>query len=120
MQTRISVYKLYTKSKALYIQIHQAAVRLLIVVGLFTSQLLFESVQRFIVGERHESASVRRGQKNSLLRGVRRRRGRVVFFFFYIDTKSQTHLRTCTQGKRYTHAHKQLYTVAHNHSMALP
>lgn len=28
MQTRISVYKLYTKSKALYIQIHQAAVSL--------------------------------------------------------------------------------------------
>lgn len=30
MQTRISVYKLYTKSKALYIEIHRAAASLLI------------------------------------------------------------------------------------------
>lgn len=62
MQTRISVYKLYTKSKALYIQIHKAAVSLLIRVKHlnYNSSLCYqelsksESLQQFNTVKQHE------------------------------------------------------------------
>ena len=64
MQTRISVYKLYTKSKALYIQIYQAAVSPLCHVKTFLLQLVPHKVLT--------ASSLR--------------------LSFYMGTESQTHL----------------------------
>lgn len=129
MQTRISVYKLYTKSKALYIQVHQAAVSLLIgVKHLHYNSCVLSGAQQVSHFSGFPQASnmvwqhpdtVDRKRQLSL----RQQTWQDFFFFFYIDTKSQTHLRThYKKNKHYTHL-QTLYTTAHtyvhNHSMAL-
>lgn len=137
MQTRISVYKLYTKSKALYIQIHQAAASLSRQSQTFKLQLL-----HLCSRELRESESLQQVQTKSsnmsFLRGLtasghcRRKKKKKqlssqhltrqdLFLHKYKGTNAPTHTNT---NKHYTHTHAQtLYTIAHayihNHSMAL-
>lgn len=89
MQTRISVYKLYTKSKALYIQVYQAAV----------SPLLRVKPPRYSWFTSAEQHSRIWGLTASSLRHLS----------FYMDTESQMHL--------HAHLHKhyiQSHTAWHS------
>lgn len=101
MQTRISVYKLYTKSKALYIQIRRAAVSLLI---------KFKPLNYSLVGQNHFSIRATRVSYEAWRHLTRQDFVFSLLFFTYKVTNALT-LTFPQTNVTYTH-------YIHNTSMA--
>lgn len=126
MQTRTSLYKLYTKSKALYISIHQASVPLTQKSCILCVCALRCSARRHqLQNEQHEHPRGLSASKNDFPHDATWQDS-----FFYINTKlkcTYIHINTnitCAQTHTHiiynrTHIHTYIHTYVTNPNMAL-